>query len=165
MPSNNIEDNKPSPLKTETGMRQYRTEDLIVYWDAKQCSHAGKCWQGLPKVFRPEARPWITLTAATPEQIIETIDKCPTDALKYELTPNSKVDPGIAKGPGSVKYQGDHLPAVQIKMVRSGPLVVKGLAQIFDADGKLLKESNHIVLCSCGKTKNAPYCDGSHSPK
>jgi anaerobic nitric oxide reductase flavorubredoxin len=28
-----------------------------------------------------------------------------------------------------------------------------------------IKESSHIVLCSCGKTSNKPFCDGSHAHK
>lgn len=158
-------DSEPSQIKEEAGMKQYRTEDLIVYWDPKQCSHAGKCWQGLPQVFKPDERPWITMAAAKPEQIIETIDKCPTDALKYKLTEGSKVDPGIAKGPGSIDYKRQQSSSIKINMVKNGPLKVEGSAQIFDPDGNFIKESSHIVLCSCGKTSNKPFCDGSHAHK
>ncbi|HPF44541.1 MAG TPA: (4Fe-4S)-binding protein [Syntrophomonadaceae bacterium] len=151
--------------QTEKQIRVYQTDDLIVYWDAKQCSHVGKCWQSLPQVFKPKERPWITMDAASPEEIIAAIDKCPTDALKYELPEGSKVDPKIAAGPGWVDYKKDEVTSIKIKMIKSGPLRVEGAAQVFDGDGNLLRQSNHIILCGCGKSGNRPFCDGSHVNK
>lgn len=154
-----------SQIGTEGVVREYRTDDLIVYWDAKQCSHAGKCWQNLPQVFKPKERPWITMADATPEQIIKTIDKCPTDALKYQLTKGSKVNPVDAKGPGSIDFKKEELTSIKIRMVQSGPLLVEGSAHIFGPDGNFIKESSHIVLCGCGQSANRPFCDGSHIRK
>ncbi len=162
---NSKSENAQPKASKEDGVRVYRTDDLIVYWDAKLCSHAGKCWQGLPQVFKPKERPWVTMAAATPEEIIKTIDTCPTDALKYQLPEGSKVDPVLAKGPGAVDFKREHLPTVKIKMVKNGPLVVEGTAQIYDPAGNLLKESSRVVLCSCGRSKNAPFCDGTHLHK
>lgn len=148
---------------TSEVVKEYRTDDLIVYWYPRQCSHAGKCWNNLLKVFDPGKKPWINLHNASPEEIIKAIDVCPSDALKYKLADGSKVDPSLAKGPGSVDYKVVPTEFVTVKMVRNGPLVVKGAAKIMDADGKLIKESNHVVLCACGKTGNKPFCDGSHA--
>ncbi len=83
-------------------IKKYQTDDLIVYWIPKKCTHACACWRGLPEVFKPRERPWIVMEGATAEQIIETIDKCPSDALKYELPDGSKVDPALAVGPGLI---------------------------------------------------------------
>jgi len=146
-------------------IKEYRTADLIVYWYPKQCSHASKCWQTLPQVFKPDERPWITMSGATPEEIIKAIDLCPTDALKYKLPQGSKVDPSLAKGPGSIDFKVEPTDFIKINMVKSGPLLIKGSAQIYDPEGNLIKESNHIVLCTCGLTSNAPFCDGSHSKR
>lgn len=88
-------------------VKKYQTDDLIVYWIPKKCTHACTCWQSLPEVFKPRERPWIVLEGATAEQIIETIDKCPSDALKYELPEGSKVDPVLAKGPGAIEFKRD----------------------------------------------------------
>jgi uncharacterized Fe-S cluster protein YjdI len=155
-------DNTRSQTCTEGEKREYQTDDLIVYWDAKQCSHAGKCWQNLPQVFNPDKRPWITMAAATPEEIIKTIDTCPTDALKYQLKKGSKLNPLDANGPGSIDYKKEAVSSLKIKMVRNGPLLVDGSAQIFGADGNFIKESSHIVLCGCGRSSNRPLCDGTH---
>ncbi|PKM90747.1 MAG: hypothetical protein CVU87_01310 [Firmicutes bacterium HGW-Firmicutes-12] len=147
----------------EDGKRKYQNDDLVVYWDAKQCSHSGKCWQRLPKVFIPTETPWIKIDDATPEEIIEIIDLCPTDALKYELPQGSRVNPDIAQGPGSVNFiRKSSTEEVQINMVQDGPLVVKGQARIISPKGEILKESNRMVLCACGKSSTRPFCDGSH---
>jgi uncharacterized Fe-S cluster protein YjdI len=69
--------------------RKYQTDDLIVYWIPDKCTHACACWRGLPEVFRLGERPWVVMSGASPEEIIETIDKCPSDALKYELPAGS----------------------------------------------------------------------------
>jgi len=83
-------------------VKKYQTDDLIVYWIPEKCTHACTCWRDLPEVFKPKERPWINIEGATAEQIIETIDKCPSDALKYELPEGSKVNSALAKGSGAV---------------------------------------------------------------
>ncbi len=80
--------------------KEYRTDDLIVYWNRAECSHAGICVARMPSVFSPDRRPWVCLEGADPLEVIRTIDKCPTGALRYQLTDNSKIDPELAKGPG-----------------------------------------------------------------
>lgn len=144
-------------------MKEYISEDLIVYWDAKECSHAGICWRELPQVFKPKERPWINIMAASPEDIIKAIDKCPTDALKYKLPEGSKIDPAIAQGPGSLDYKQKSGQPIQIKVVKNGPFLVKGAAQVIDSNGNILKDSSHIVLCRCGLSSNQPFCDGAHA--
>lgn len=141
--------------------REYRTEDLIVYWNLSQCSHSGKCVAMMPLVFSPDKRPWICLDGADPLEVIRTIDQCPTGALRYQLTENSKIDPELARGPGWIGYKAEPA-AVQLRMVKNGPLLVKGPARIVDAEGNLIRECDSMVLCRCGKTKNPPFCDGSH---
>lgn len=147
------------------GYKEYKTKDLIIYWDLSQCSHAGKCTDLLPQVFDVNKRPWITADGAEPEEIIRTIDKCPTGALKYKLTEGSKVEPNLANGPGSVDYKPKDSASVQIRMVTDGPLLVKGPVRIVDPSGTILKECDSMVLCRCGLTKNPPFCDGSHRKK
>ncbi|HWQ79619.1 MAG TPA: (4Fe-4S)-binding protein [Anaerovoracaceae bacterium] len=148
-------------MKEENQYREYSTDDLIVYWNFAECSHSGKCTALLPSVFSPDKRPWVCLEGADPLDIIKTIDKCPTGALRYQLTENSKIDPELAKGPGWIGYKAD--PAVvQIRMVHNGPLLVKGPVRMVDHNGNTIKECDSLVLCRCGKTANPPFCDGSH---
>lgn len=45
----------------------------------------------------------------------------------------------------------------------SGPIWVKGGIQITSADGKNYEKRNRVTLCRCGKSKNKPFCDGTHT--
>lgn len=142
--------------------KEYKTEDLIVYWNPAHCSHSGKCTTALPRVFSPDKRPWVCMDQAGPLEIIRAIDACPTGALRYQLAENSKIDPELAKGPGWIGYQVSEPAIVQIRMVKDGPLLVKGPVRITDPEGNSIRECESMVLCRCGKTKNPPFCDGSH---
>ncbi len=146
-------------------VREYRTDDLIVYWDAEKCSHAAFCWKNAPDVFKPKERPWINLESAAPEEVIKIIDLCPSGALKYKLPAGSKVDPAFAQGPGSIEIKPPQGSAIKIKMTRQGPIKVEGLAQIFDSDGQLIRESDQMMLCTCGESGKRPFCDGSYFSK
>lgn len=154
----------PADIKPQKTVKEYRSKDLIVYWMPQDCSHAGKCWQGLPSVFDMDKRPWINISSSRPEDIIKTIDKCPTRALQYSLPEGSAVDPNLAKGPGAKDYKADLDKAGKIRVIRDGPLLVEVPVRIIDTDGSIVGEGDRFVLCRCGKTKNAPFCDGSHIP-
>ena len=145
--------------------REYMTEDLIVFWNLSHCSHSGKCTDLLPKAFDMNRRPWVCLEGVDTLDIIRVIDKCPSGALRYELTENSKIDPDLAKGPGWIGYKVSEPSIVQIRMVKDGPLLVKGPARVSDSDGNIIRECESMVLCRCGLTKNPPFCDGSHRNK
>lgn len=159
------QDDSTAVNNPEEKKREYHTDDLVIYWYPKQCSHAGKCWGALPQVFDLDKQPWIEPANATTEEIIKAIDLCPSDALKYRVKEGAGIDPVLARGPGSCDYQVTPTEMITIKMVRNGPLLVKGTAKVLDPDGKLMRESNHLVLCACGKSDNKPFCDGSHARK
>jgi len=44
----------------------------------------------------------------------------------------------------------------------NGPLVVKGLTSMIDADGVEVECKPVMALCRCGQSKSKPFCDGSH---
>ena len=44
----------------------------------------------------------------------------------------------------------------------NGPLEVDCTDSVFMKDGKKLEAENPSYLCRCGKSKNKPWCDGSH---
>jgi CDGSH-type Zn-finger protein len=44
----------------------------------------------------------------------------------------------------------------------SGPIWVKGGVRIESADGKVYEVRNRVTLCRCGRSRNKPFCDGSH---
>lgn len=147
---------------SEDVRREYSTADLIVYWNPKLCAHPGFCWKGLPQVFRPKKRPWVNMQAASPEEIITTINTCPTGALTYALPEGSKVDPEKAKGPGWVDYKKREPAITRIKVLKDGPMMIEGPSEIYDAEGKLIKKYHQFALCRCGLSLNKPFCDGAH---
>lgn len=142
-------------------MRIYQNQDLIVYWEPEICIHVGYCIYGLPSVFNKEKRPWVDINGAPPEEIIKVIDTCPSGALQYSLPEGSRVDPDLAKGPGSLHSRSD-APRVEVRLVANGPILLKGPSALYDESGELLKTSDVLSLCRCGKTKTPPFCDGAH---
>ena len=61
----------------------YSNQEITVFWDQSKCIHAGVCYTQLRKVFNPLRRPWINLSAAETEAIIETVKQCPSGALSF----------------------------------------------------------------------------------
>jgi len=44
----------------------------------------------------------------------------------------------------------------------SGPIWLKGGVLIESSDGTIYEKRNRVTLCRCGKSRNKPFCDGSH---
>lgn len=69
----------------------------------------------------------------------------------------------------------DNQKKVKIKILKDGPYLVSGNVPLFEKiitpkgqgyeykDGKDLPQADKYTLCRCGKSKNAPFCDGFHS--
>ena len=50
-----------------------------------------------------------------------------------------------------------------IQLMENGPLIVKGLKTLRDAQGNLVEmKKDTIALCRCGGSQNKPFCDGAH---
>ena len=63
--------------------RKYSNGELTIIWESSRCVHSGNCARGLASVFRPKEKPWIHAEAATPEEIRQTIRRCPSGALSF----------------------------------------------------------------------------------
>lgn len=50
----------------------------------------------------------------------------------------------------------------RIQVLDNAPLIIKGDLELVDGEGNVIETSNDLHLCRCGKSKNKPYCDGSH---
>jgi len=129
-------------------MKEYSNGEITVYWDPKKCIHSAECVKCLPDVFDPHKSPWINMKGASTEELIKAIDKCPSGALSYKM---KRRDQKTKEG-----------TSAQIKAMKNGPFLVKGNCVLTDEDGTVLAESSPFALCRCGKSKNKPYCDGSH---
>jgi uncharacterized Fe-S cluster protein YjdI len=144
-------------------MKEYHSKDIVVYWEPDRCSHSAICLKQLPQVFDLNQRPWVKVEAASPEDIIRTIDNCPSGALKYSLPSGSSVNPDLGRGPGSKDFKADTAgPALSIKVLRNGPLLIEGEYQLRDVDGNVSHQTGKTSLCRCGLSGKRPFCDGTH---
>jgi len=63
---------------------------------------------------------------------------------------------------------------MNIKITENGPYLVSGNIPLFEEiitpkghgyvwkEGRKLPQNEHYALCRCGRSKNAPFCDGTH---
>ncbi len=131
--------------------KKYSNGEITVVWKPKQCVHSAICFRGLPAVFDPKNRPWVTPDGATTEQIIQQVNQCPSGALSYY---NNEVDTNTTEIVAETK----------IEAMPGGPLLVYGNVLIKDAKGQEYKKNKVTAFCRCGQSNNKPFCDGSHLP-
>lgn len=134
--------------------KKYTNSEITVLWKPDLCIHSGNCVRGLEKVFNPKDRPWIKMYSANSDEIIKTVNKCPSGALTYER--NSEM---IDK---SEAAQSQKPAATNIRIISGGPIMVEGNVTITDKEGKETQKEGKTFLCRCGGSKNKPYCDGTH---
>jgi uncharacterized Fe-S cluster protein YjdI len=68
--------------------KKYSNGEVTIVWQSAICIHSTVCWRGenaLPTVFNPMEKPWIKPEAATTEQIIDQVKKCPSGALSFYM--------------------------------------------------------------------------------
>jgi uncharacterized Fe-S cluster protein YjdI len=65
--------------------REYTNGEVTVVWKPAKCIHSTICFRGLPSVFMPSERPWVKIDAASTDQIVEQVRKCPSEALSYYM--------------------------------------------------------------------------------
>ena len=129
-------------------IKEYSNGDLTVIWKPKTCIHAAECVKRLPKVYRPDEKPWIQVEHATTAELKQQIDACPSGALSYRMN-NEDNEPTAASGS-------------KVDVLVNGPLLVHGEIEISHADGSVETKSKVTAFCRCGFSANKPYCDGAH---
>jgi len=138
------------------GKHNYKNDRITVSWDSVACIHAAECIKSLDKVFDTGKRPWINVDAATNDEIIIAIGKCPSGALEYSEEKGSKVheeSDDLKKG---------NIPNVTITVAKNSGLRVSGNIRLEDAEGNLIETKEKFTLCRCGASQNKPFCDGTH---
>jgi len=120
--------------------------DGVVMTDDKMfCTHAGFCgdrftnvWAMIEETADPDVR----------ERLMDMVRKCPSGRLAYQVPPDPEdVEPGFE-------------PSIGIEP--NGPMWVRGRIQIVSEDGTEWEVRNRVTLCRCGRSRNKPYCDGTH---
>ncbi|MCH2489539.1 MAG: (4Fe-4S)-binding protein [Flavobacteriales bacterium] len=132
--------------------KEYTNGEVTVTWNPKLCIHSGKCTKGLPAVFRPKVRPWVQINNATTDEIIETVNACPSGALSHYMN---------AMGQTEVDKE-DKKDMIKVEVMEGGPLMVYGALAVKHDDGREEQKHKATAFCRCGKSGNKPFCDGSH---
>jgi uncharacterized Fe-S cluster protein YjdI len=63
--------------------KEYSNKDITVVWKPGLCQHSGNCFKGLLQVFDPRRSPWIIMENGATEEIIKTVNNCPSGALSF----------------------------------------------------------------------------------
>lgn len=137
-------------------VKQYTNGEITVIWKSDLCIHSGNCVRGLGKVFNPKNRPWIKMHSASTEEIIKTVNTCPSGALTY------KQEEKMSEKSENVKKVEPIDNTTKIQIFSGGPIMVEGNCSIIDKEGNETLKQGKLFLCRCGGSKNKPYCDGTH---
>ncbi|NNE97809.1 MAG: hypothetical protein HKN25_02180 [Pyrinomonadaceae bacterium] len=132
-------------------VHEYSSDEITVIWKPDICIHSAECVKGLPHVFKPKDNPWVQIEKATPEEIREAIDRCPSGALSYRVENPETPEPEDSN-------------RIRVKATKNGPFIISGDVEIEDRDGNVRPcPGKTTALCRCGASRNKPFCDGSHT--
>jgi uncharacterized Fe-S cluster protein YjdI len=132
--------------------KRYNNGEVTVVWQPHLCIHSAICFRGLPEVFDPRKRPWITPEGSTTEKIVSQVSKCPSGALLIEKKQIENMETKTNENEVSIK----------VHVMSKGPLILKGNCTVVDENGNETLKEGQVALCRCGASANKPYCDGSH---
>jgi len=136
--------------------RSYTNDEVTVFWRPQLCIHSANCLIGSPKVFDSSKRPWINVQAASSQEIIKTVNTCPSRAITY-------LKKSTAAAADKKKSVSKNAPVANVQVLSNGPLLIRGHYQITDSAGKEIKVDQEVAaICRCGASKKKPFCDGTH---
>ena len=133
--------------RVEDKRENYQGKKITIHDNRGICAHAGRCTDGLPSAFRLQEEPWIQPDATNADEIIATIQKCPSGALSYSVD--------------DVEHR-DRDGEPTIFVAPNGPYVVSGGPDLSDTIRLEGTSQEHFTMCRCGGSKNKPFCDGTH---
>lgn len=113
------------------------------------CDPHGRVWNQVKHTDDPEVR----------TRFIQQVQNCPAGRLiAIDKATGQSLEPTL---PVSIGLVEDPLWGC------SGPLWVRGGIPVIGTDGHTYEVRNRMTLCRCGRSKNKPFCDGTHgdSPK
>lgn len=144
----------------EKNNRDYKNDEITVFWRPAKCTHITTCFNELIEVFDPSRRPWVNMKGASTKEIIRVVELCPTGALYWKW--NKDIDKAKEETEEIEDKIMSEEPETEIKVMPNGPLVIKGNFVLRGKDGKEMKKMKMVSICRCGKSMNMPYCDGMH---
>ncbi len=132
--------------------KEYTNGEVTVVWKPGLCMHSKICFNGLPEVFDPEARPWVNMDGAETDRIVQQVKKCPSGALSYFMNDSNQ----------EIETQMAEKEMMEVEVIPDGPLIIKGQLRVRMPDGAEKIQERSTALCRCGASGNKPFCDGSH---
>lgn len=129
-------------------IKEYSNGEVTITWEPEKCIHSAICAKGLPMVFKPRERPWITINAASTVALVNQIKQCPSGALGYYMNAEEN-------------NEAEHLET-KVEVLENGPLLVYGTLSITHKNGSKEIKNKTTAFCRCGASSNKPYCDGTH---
>lgn len=69
----------------EIKTHHYTNGEATILWQPALCIHSGICFKGLPGVFDPRRKPWIDMSQAATNMIINQVSKCPSGAISIAV--------------------------------------------------------------------------------
>ena len=128
---------------------------IVVKIDQSLCMESGFCGTRHAHVEHLVTQ---TQDPAVRSLVIAMIERCPAGALTYAIEPGEPdIEPDL---PCQVAVTTEITSQGPI----DGPLWVMGGIPVERADGQPFEVRNRVTLCSCGKSKSKPLCDGTHRP-
>jgi CDGSH-type Zn-finger protein len=111
---------------------------------ARFCHRNGGTWELTNHSDNPKAR----------KIAIEEACNCPSGRLvECDKKTGKVLEPELEK---SISLVEDPQKKV------SGPIWLRGGVPVESSDGSMYEVRNRVTLCRCGKSRNKPFCDGSH---
>ena len=85
-------------------IKQYTNGELTIVWKPAACIHSRNCWNavtGMPQVFDPRKRPWITMeNGPSSAEIAAQVRRCPSGALSTYYNAEAKNEAPAVKTDG-----------------------------------------------------------------
>jgi uncharacterized Fe-S cluster protein YjdI len=103
-------------------IKEYTNNEVTVVWEAEKCIHSAICVKNLPNVFLPNEKSWIKIDAASTEDLVSTIKKCPSGALSFYMNNEDE------KTSESLE--------TKVEVLENGPLLVYGTVKVTHRDGR-----------------------------
>lgn len=129
--------------------KKYSNGEVTVVWKPDVCIHSAICFNGLPEVFDPRKRPWVTIEGAGTQAMVDQVKKCPSGALSFYMNEAEQEE---------VEVETETI----VEISKDGPVLVYGNILIKDAEGKESRQNRVTAFCRCGASNNKPFCDGTH---
>jgi uncharacterized Fe-S cluster protein YjdI len=147
--------------RMESKDREYTNGEITVKWQPSKCIHVTTCYRELISVFNPRKRPWVNMQGAPTDEIIRVVKLCPTEALTFHWNNEPQQDV-LAHEKQAEAIPAEKKITADIRVMKDGPLLVKGIFKITGSDGVEMKQMRMVSFCRCGNSGKMPFCDGTH---